>query len=44
MGDVVEIREFQERDLDAIVEFSLRAWDPIRASLREVLATPSSFG
>jgi ribosomal protein S18 acetylase RimI-like enzyme len=37
MGDVVEIREFQERDLDAVVEFSLRAWDPVFTSLREVL-------
>jgi hypothetical protein len=43
MGDVVELREFQERDLDAIVEFSLRAWDPIRASLREVLGDPIFF-
>ena len=43
MGDVVEIREFQERDLDAIVEFSLRAWDPVFASLREVLGDPLFF-
>ena len=43
MGDVVEIREFQERDLDAIVEFSLRAWDPVFASLREVLGDPIFF-
>ena len=39
-GEAVEIREFQERDLDAIVEFSLRAWEPVFASLREVLGDP----
>ena len=43
MGDVVEIREFQESDLDAIVEFSLRAWDPVFASLRDVLGDPIFF-
>ena len=43
MGEVVEIRQFQERDLDAIVEFSLRAWDPVFASLREVLGDPIFF-
>jgi GNAT superfamily N-acetyltransferase len=37
MGDVAEIRELQESDIDAIVELSLRAWDPVFASLREVL-------
>ena len=37
MGDVVEIREFQERDVAAVVEFSLRAWEPVFASLRDVL-------
>lgn len=35
--DALEIREFQEHDLDAVIEFSLRAWAPIFASLREVL-------
>ena len=40
MGDVIEIREFQESDLDAIVEFSLRAWDPVFTSLRDVLGDP----
>jgi len=40
MGEVVEIREFQGQDLDAIVEFSLRAWEPVFASLREVLGDP----
>ena len=37
MRDSVDIRNFQENDLDAIVDFSLRAWDPVFASLREVL-------
>lgn len=31
------IREFREDDLDAIVELSLRAWEPVHASLRQVL-------
>jgi len=33
----VEIRPFEERDLDALVELSLRAWEPVFSSLREVL-------
>jgi GNAT superfamily N-acetyltransferase len=33
----VEIRPFDERDLAALVDFSLRAWEPVFASLREVL-------
>jgi ribosomal protein S18 acetylase RimI-like enzyme len=43
MGDGIEIREFQAGDLDAIVEFSLRAWDPVFASLREVLGDSLFF-
>jgi ribosomal protein S18 acetylase RimI-like enzyme len=35
--DAIEIRGFRENDLEAIVEFSLRAWQPIFASAREVL-------
>jgi GNAT superfamily N-acetyltransferase len=31
------IREFREDDLEVIVEFSLRAWEPVSRSLREVL-------
>jgi ribosomal protein S18 acetylase RimI-like enzyme len=31
------IREFRKDDLGAIVEFSLRAWEPVFASLRQVL-------
>jgi GNAT superfamily N-acetyltransferase len=33
----VAIRAFRETDLDAIVELSLRAWEPVFDSLREVL-------
>ena len=33
----IQIREFREGDLDAIVAFSLRAWEPIFDSLRQVL-------
>ena len=33
----VEIRPLQEFDLDAVVEFSLRAWGPVFESLRQVL-------
>ena len=40
MADRIEIREFHESDLDAVVEFSLRAWDPVFASLRHVLGDP----
>jgi len=35
--DSFEIRSFEASDLDAIVEFSLRAWEPVFASLRAVL-------
>ena len=40
MGDAIEIGLFEESDLDTIVEFSIRAWDPVFASLREVLGDP----
>jgi len=40
-GDVtegpIEIRAFEEEDLEAVVEFCLRAWEPVFASLRSVL-------
>jgi GNAT superfamily N-acetyltransferase len=39
----IEIREFQEGDLDAIVEFSVRAWEPVYESLRKVLGDPIFF-
>ena len=35
--DAIQIREFREEDLDAVVAFSLRAWAPVFDSLREVL-------
>ena len=35
--DAIQIREFREEDLDAVVAFSLRAWEPVFESLREVL-------
>lgn len=35
--DVVELRTYQESDLEAIVEFSLRAWAPVFEALRNVL-------
>ena len=33
----VEVRPYDEGDLDLIVEFSLRAWEPVFSSLRDVL-------
>jgi GNAT superfamily N-acetyltransferase len=33
----VEIRPYEKSDLEAIVEFSLRAWEPVFGSLRQVL-------
>jgi ribosomal protein S18 acetylase RimI-like enzyme len=33
----IQIREFREDDLDALVEFSLRAWAPVFEAVREVL-------
>ena len=33
----IQIREFREADLDAVVAFSLRAWAPVFDSVREVL-------
>jgi GNAT superfamily N-acetyltransferase len=35
--DLIQIRSFSGGDLDAIVEFSLRAWAPVFASVRNVL-------
>ena len=37
MSAGVEIRQYEESDLEAIVEFSLRAWQPVFESLRQVL-------
>jgi len=35
--DGIQIREFHEGDLDAVVAFSLRAWEPVFGSIRDVL-------
>jgi GNAT superfamily N-acetyltransferase len=35
--DAVEIRAYEESDLEAIVEFSLPAWRPVFESMRRVL-------
>jgi len=37
MTNAIEIREFLEGDLEAVVEFSLRAWAPVFAAVRDVL-------
>ena len=37
MTNAIEIREFREGDLGAVVEFSLRAWAPVFAAVRDVL-------
>ncbi len=37
MDDEIEIRPFEPSDLDAIVELSLRAWEPVFDSMRDVL-------
>jgi GNAT superfamily N-acetyltransferase len=33
----IEIRGFDEEDLEQVVEFSVRAWEPVFASVRSVL-------
>jgi ribosomal protein S18 acetylase RimI-like enzyme len=37
MAEETIIREFREDDVRAVVEFSLRAWEPVFASVRQVL-------
>lgn len=37
MAEETIIREFRDGDLEAIVALSLRAWEPVHASLRQVL-------
>ena len=37
MAEETIIREFRQNDLGAIVEFSLRAWEPVFASLQQAL-------
>jgi len=34
---ITEIRELDDDDIDAVVEFSLRAWEPVFDSVRDVL-------
>ena len=36
----IEIRPYQDSDLETIIEFSLRAWEPIFDSFRHVLGDP----
>jgi GNAT superfamily N-acetyltransferase len=43
MSDELEIRAFQDGDLEAIVELSVRAWQPVYESLRNVLGDPIFF-
>ena len=43
MSEPVEIRVFREADLDAIVEFSIRAWEPIYAAFRQALGDQIFF-
>ena len=42
-GGAIEIRDFEASDLDAIIEFSLRAWEPVFDSLHEVLGDAIFF-
>ena len=37
MTNAIEIREFREGDLETVIEFSLRAWAPVFAAVRDVL-------
>lgn len=40
MSAAAGIRRFEETDLDSIVELSLRAWEPVFESLRQILGDP----
>lgn len=40
MAAGVEIRSLQDSDVAAVVEFSLRAWEPVFESMRRVLDEP----
>jgi ribosomal protein S18 acetylase RimI-like enzyme len=37
MTDAIEIRDFRDSDLETVIEFSLRAWAPVFAAVRNVL-------
>jgi GNAT superfamily N-acetyltransferase len=43
MTSAIEVRPFRSGDLPHIVEFSLRAWEPVYASLRQVLGDDIFF-
>ena len=43
MNQDIEVRELRDDDVDAIVAFSLRAWAPVFASVREVLGDDISL-
>jgi ribosomal protein S18 acetylase RimI-like enzyme len=38
--EAITIRAFTEADIDAIVAFSLRAWEPVYESIRPILGDP----
>lgn len=40
MSAAARVRPFEERDLDVVVEFSLRVWEPVFESLRQILGDP----
>ena len=44
MSDLVDIRAFRDTDLEPIVEFSLRAWEPVFASMRAALGDEVFLG
>jgi len=37
VGPLIDIRPYEDSDLETIVELSLRAWEPVFESLRQVL-------
>jgi GNAT superfamily N-acetyltransferase len=43
MRGMATVREFQDRDQDAVIGLSLRAWAPVFASLAEVLGENGIF-
>lgn len=43
MTSAIEVRPFRSGDLPHVVEFSLRAWEPVYASLRKVLGDDIFF-
>lgn len=41
--DASDVREFVEDDLEAVVAFSLRAWEPVFVSIQAVLGDEIYF-